>query len=106
MGPSSPNIFGLYIDELEDWIKEFGDPRGILHLVHIAILLYVDDILLLLSTVAGLQKQLNALSMFRIARGLEVNLGKTKIMGFNTCSALGLEVFLSPRAGIIEQVAT
>ena len=46
------------------------------------ILLFVDDLTLLASTVIGLQNQLNALSIAAKRLGLTVNLDKSKVMVF------------------------
>jgi hypothetical protein len=83
--PLSPTLFGIYIDELEAFLHEHiqdGD-RCLLHQVLISILLFVDDVVLLASSPAGLQRQLDALALFCDLRQLTVNLGKTKVMIFN-----------------------
>ena len=48
----------------------------------LAILLFADDIALFSYSPAGLQKQLDILSKFCAARGLSVNVKKTKIVVF------------------------
>ena len=48
----------------------------------LAILLLADDIVLLFYSVTGFQKQLNILGAFRAARGLTVNVKKTKTLVF------------------------
>jgi hypothetical protein len=47
------------------------------------ILLFVDDVVLLASSLKGLQRQLDALALFYDLRQLTINLGKTKVMIFN-----------------------
>jgi hypothetical protein len=83
--PLSPTLFGIYIDELETFLHEhIQDNDGyILHQVLISILLFADDVVLLSSSPEGLQRQLDALSLFCDLRQLMVNLGKTKVMIFN-----------------------
>jgi hypothetical protein len=59
-------LFGIYIDELEAFLHEHiqeGD-RCLLHQVLISILLFADDVVLLASSSAGLQRQLDALALF------------------------------------------
>ena len=48
--------------------------RGVL----VPLLLYADDLILMSTTAAGLQKQLDALASFCDQRQLTVNLSKTK----------------------------
>ena len=48
----------------------------------IALLLYADDLILMPTTAAGLQRQLDALSCFCEKRQLTVNLTKTKVVVF------------------------
>ena len=81
--PASPLLFGLYLDELETLLEschEIDAPR-IAELV-LAILLFADDIALFSYSVTGLQKQLNILEAFCVARGLTVNVKKTKTLVF------------------------
>ena len=81
--PASPLLFGLYLDELETLLEscpEIDAPR-IAELV-LAILLFADDIALFSYSVPGLQKQLDILAAFCAARGLTVNVKKTKTLVF------------------------
>ncbi len=48
----------------------------------LAILLFADDIALFSYSASGLQKQLDVLAEFCAARGLTVNVNKTKILVF------------------------
>ncbi|KAI5080279.1 hypothetical protein GOP47_0005758 [Adiantum capillus-veneris] len=50
----------------------------------IPLLLYADDIVLISDSPEGMQRQLDALHRFAQESGLSVNLGKTKVMVFNT----------------------
>jgi hypothetical protein len=45
--------------------------------------LFFDDVVLLASSLEGLQRQLDALALFCDLRQLTINLGKTKVMIFN-----------------------
>ena len=80
--PASPLLFGLYLDELETLLEschEIDAPR-IAELV-LAILLFAD-IALFSYSVTGPQKQLDILGAFCAARGLTVNVKKTKTLVF------------------------
>ena len=83
--PLSPTLFGIYIDELEPFLQEHTQVTDgcLLHQVLISILLFADDIVLLASSLEGLQRQLDAIALFCDLRKLTVNLGKTKVMIFN-----------------------
>ena len=52
--PLSPTLFGLYIDEITSFIDHFGGEGSPLDDLIMQILLYVDDIVLLSSSVEGL----------------------------------------------------
>lgn len=82
--PLSPTLFGLYIDELEMFIQTMGGEGALLSGSLISTLLYADDVVLISSSIEGLQAHLDALHRFCQDRGLTVNLGKTKVMVFNT----------------------
>ena len=83
--PLSPTLFGIYIDELEAFLREhIQESDGCyLHQVLIYILLFADDIALLSSSPEGLQRQLDALALFCDLRKLSVNVSKTKVIVFN-----------------------
>ena len=83
--PLSPLLFGLFIDELEEWIKEHAthpDAGARLGASLVHMLLYADDLVLMARTKEGLQSQLDALSTFCSQKHMEVNVGKTEIVVF------------------------
>ncbi|MCO5549866.1 hypothetical protein L7F22_003340 [Adiantum nelumboides] len=82
--PLSLTLFGLYIDEISDYILLAGGARPDLAGTPVHIMLYADDIILLSETQEGLECHLRTLDDFCIHRGLTVNLGKTKVMIFHT----------------------
>ena len=82
--PLSPTLFGMYIDEVSDYIDREGDRGAQLAGTWIPLLLYADDIVLIAESPDGMQRQLDVLQKFAEESGLSVNLGKTKIMVFNT----------------------
>ena len=81
--PLSPTLFGLYIVETEVLEAEAGS--GQLDLPHLGCggtippLLYADDMALLATSAAGLQRQLDLLHTYCQRWGLTVNTGKTKV---------------------------
>ena len=79
----SATLFGIYIDELSEYIDGIGGPGGSLVGVLIPLLLYADDVVLIVDSLEGLQRHLDALQAFCEDRDLTVNLGKTKVMVFN-----------------------
>ena len=82
--PLSPTLFGLYIDEVDDFIQRGGGAGVDLSGTQIHIMLYADDIVLLAESQEDLQHHLRALGSFCTQRGLSVNLGKTKVLIFHT----------------------
>lgn len=83
--PLSPNLFGMYVDDLERTILASAADMA-LPCMHdgqpVPPLLYADDLVLLATTPAGLQRQLNALHAYSNAWGLTVNAAKTKVVVF------------------------
>ncbi|MCO5612798.1 hypothetical protein L7F22_067069 [Adiantum nelumboides] len=79
--PLSPTLFGLCIDELEDFIyqtmQDNGDAPNI-GLTTLLLLIYADDVVLLAHSMSLLQKLLDAVHTFCEAKRLSVNVLKTK----------------------------
>ena len=81
--PLSPTLFGLFIADLESRVLAATQRGEQLDLPDLAgqpmpPLLYADDMALLSTTAAGLQRQLRLLELYCAEQGLTVNLGKTK----------------------------
>ena len=76
----------LYLDELETLLEDASEHTDCPRLAQllIAILMFADDIALFSYSPRGLQHQLNILQEFCIARGLQVNVLKTKTMVFES----------------------
>ena len=101
--PASPLLFGLYLDELERLLDNASDidaPR--IADILLAILLFADDIALFSYSASGLQKQLDILAEFCLARGLSVNVKKTKTLVFERRKSV-TPAFLY-EGNVIEQV--
>ena len=85
--PASPTLFGLYIDDFEEAVAA-ARQRGVqLDLPSfsgsdspVPPLLYADDMALLATSAAGLQRQLDLLQQYCSQWGLTVNTVKTKVM--------------------------
>ena len=76
----SPTLFGIYIDKLEECLEPTGCKGTELVDVLIALLLYVDDIVLLTKSHDDLDKQLRILHNYCSKMGMTVNTDKTKVM--------------------------
>ena len=74
----------MYVDEVSDYIDRGGDRGAQLAGTWIPLLLYADDIVLISDSPEGMQRHLDALHSFAEDSGLSMNLGKTKVMVFNT----------------------
>ncbi|MCO5573659.1 hypothetical protein L7F22_027431 [Adiantum nelumboides] len=106
--PLSPTLFGIYIDELSEYVDIYGDAGSSLAGVMIPLLMYADDVVLISDSPEGLQRQLDALQRFCADKDLIVNLGKTKVIMFNTTQAwvTRAEHQFTFREEVVEQVHT
>ena len=96
-------MFGLYVDGLERHLLETDDIdaptlRGVL----VPLLLYADDLMLMSTTAAGLQKQLDALASFCDQCQLTVNLSTTKIVVFEAQHSHVADLMLN--GAVVERV--
>ena len=80
----NPLLFSLHLDELESLLEEASEETDCPRLAEIliAILLFANDIALFSYSQKGLQRQLDILHDLCSARGLKVNVQKTKTMVF------------------------
>ena len=101
--PLSPTLFGLYVDGLEKHLRETADIDAP-HLFDalVPLLLYADDLILISTSAAGLQRQLDALQGFCQQRQLTVNLTKTKVVVFEASKSECVDFVFNGR--IVEQV--
>lgn len=100
--PLSPTLFGLYVDEISDFIDRGGGRGTSLSGFLIALLLYADDLILLADTQEGLQRHMDALGDFCTQRGLTVNLSKTKVMVFHTSRRVMRDTVVTFRGSPVE----
>ena len=66
VSPLSPNLFGIYIDKLLKCLEEAGCAGTILARIVIALLIYVDDIVLMTRCPYDLDKKLRILKDFAL----------------------------------------
>ena len=103
--PLSPTLFGIYINEVADYIAQSGGDGSDLVVIHVHIMLYADDIILIYESQAGgLQQHLHALDDFCTQRGLTVNLGKAKVMIFHTSVPVRRQALFTLARGRVEVV--
>lgn len=80
----SPTLFNLFINDLPAHIKHATNTDPVtLGITKLNCLMYADDIVLLSTSKAGLQKCIDTLKEFSDEWKLEVNLNKTKALIFN-----------------------
>jgi len=80
--PLSPLLFGIYIDELEERLLEEGKEFPKLGDQAIPILGYVDDLVILNTSLEGLQQSIQILEQYCREVHLRVNEDKTKVVRF------------------------
>lgn len=84
--PLSPTLFSLYIADFEQRVlaaaAQHGAALDLPLLVGSVVppLMYADDMTLLATSAAGLQRQLRLLEQYSAERGLTVNLSKTEVL--------------------------
>ena len=102
-GPLSATLFGLFVDGLEQHLMDtVGHDAPSLSGVLIPLLLYADDLIIMSTTAAGLQRQLDALQQFCQQRQLSVNLSKTKVVTFGSKAACQAFIFNSNEVERVE----
>ncbi len=85
--PLSPTLFGLFLDDLEQWVVGADAVElPTLHGQQVPPLLYADDLLLVSVSAAGLQAQLGVLERYCERWGMTVNVEKTKVVVFPASS--------------------
>ena len=88
----SPNFFKIFLNDLPD-IFDKGDDQVQLDNNFISSLLYADDLMLLSTSKAGLQRCIDKLASYSEDNCLTVNLKKTKIVVFCKSGKLSKETF-------------
>jgi hypothetical protein len=87
--PLSPTLFGLFLDDFEQWVMSAdGVVLPTLRGHRVPALLYADDLLLVSVAAAGLQAQLGVLERYCERWGLTVNVEKTKVVVFPASSRM------------------
>jgi hypothetical protein len=80
----SPTLFGLYIDKLEEWLNLQEVDGALLGDFVIRLLLYADDLILIVKSAPGLQEHLISLEHFCSTVGMQVNTRNTKVVVFSS----------------------
>ena len=100
--PLSTIVF-LFVDGLEQHLMDtVGHDAPSLSGVLIPLLLYADDLIIMSTTAAGLQRPLDALQQFCHQRQLSVNLAKTKVVTFGSKAACQAFIFNSNEVERVE----
>jgi hypothetical protein len=99
----SPLLFGLYLDALEGRLDNREYNASTLTDVHILLLHFANDLILMSELEVGLQQQLNMLQQFYAECELIVNMKNTKVMVFNFVNPCQEFVF---KGDTIERVQT
>jgi len=80
----NPLLFGLYLDALEGRLDGRKCDAPALANMHVWLLLFTDDLVLMSESKMGLQQQLDAFQQFCAKHGLIMNVEKTKVTVFNS----------------------
>ena len=78
--PLSPTLFGLYIDNIEEWLKSQGGDGIHLGNFVIRLLLYTNDLIPIAKSSLGLQEHLLSPEHFCRSMGMQVNIRKMKVV--------------------------
>ena len=94
-GVLSPSLFNIFIDDIKDIFDELCDPIKLFD-VPLSHLLYADDLILMSSSMEGLNKCLEKLGSYCSTWQMEVNLKKSQVIVFNSAGRLltGYSFFL------------
>lgn len=97
--PLSPTLFGIFIDELESFLRDssLSADSCYMHQVLISILPFANDVILLAISPESLQRLLDGLASFCDLRHLFVNLSKTWVMFFNCLKTSHLHFYFQGR---------
>ena len=99
-----PTLFGIYIDEITDFIVDKGGNSDVLGSTQVNLLLYAGDIVLLPKFEHDLERHLNPLDDICTQRGLVVNLGRTKVLIFHTYARVRTKCQLTLSHRLVEVV--
>ena len=88
----SPFLFSMCLNDLEDELRNSGVQGIVTDLIQLFVLLYADDIILMATSVADLQKALDTLAIYCIRWKLVVNVIKTKIVIFRKGGRLPVNI--------------
>ena len=84
----SPLLFSLFINDLDQFLKDNNSGSIELVQTHLRLLLFADDLVLLAPSPLELQSSINLLDNYCKASKLSINLEKTKIVIFNNTRIL------------------
>jgi hypothetical protein len=79
----SPTLFNIYVNDIQDYLKDQASMPPLLYDTPITHLLFADDLVLLSTSMTGLQHSINCLHQFCNDWRLQINTAKTKVLIFN-----------------------
>lgn len=86
--PASPVLFGLFVEALHDMLERWCPGTGpTIAGASVLDLLFADDVILLATSPAHLQQQLDVLELFCLIFNMKVNLKKTEVIVFRPSRA-------------------
>jgi hypothetical protein len=85
--PLSPTLFGLYIEDLEGFVKSrhphAGPAVDLAPDIHMSMLMYADDTAILANSASELQQLIDCVDDWCLAHGMTISISKTEVIVFN-----------------------
>ena len=100
----SPTLFNIFLSDLPNLFNTLDMDAPLLNNTKLSSLFWADDIILISTSLSGLQKAMNKLNIYSVENKLSINIKKTKFIVFNKSGKLIIKNTLFYNNQQIEQV--